>query len=120
MLFFNYVDKCFCKMPSNMNNYQVYKIFEKSFIGVTSFNSKYTLNQIEMIALNNNYYSQFKTGFLSLSEIIDKILIFEDMIIFLDRFGKIIIYQIRNQYLHLYEINMETKIKERNHSTKQK
>ena len=114
MLFFNYVDKCFFIMPSNMNNRQVYKIFEKSFIGVTNFNSKYTLNQIEILALNNNYYSQSKAGFLSLSEIIDKIFIIEDMIILLDRFGKIIIYQIENQYLHLYEINMETKIKERN------
>jgi hypothetical protein len=114
MLFFNYVDKRFIPMSTTMNNYQVYKIFEKSFIGATSFNSKYTLNQIEMLDLNNNYSRQQKSGFLTTNEIIDKIFIIEDMIILSNIKGKIIVYQIKNENLNLSEIDIESKIRERN------
>ena len=84
MMFFNFRDKIYLGLKANMNHFEVYKIFNQSFIGVTKFNGKYSLNQIEMIRLYNNFCLQSKCGFLSLNENIDKLFIIDDMIIFLD------------------------------------
>ena len=120
MLFFNFRDKINFQFRVNMNHFQVYKIFNKSFLGLAYSNGKFYLNQIEITSLNNNNLNQNKGGVLIFNEEIDKNFIIEEMIIISDKKGKIKIYQIENQYFNLSEFSIETKIKERNERIKER
>ena len=64
--------------------------------------------------------SIWKYGFINPNETIENVFIFEDMIILLDNNGKMIVYQIQNQFLNLNELSIESKIKERNEKIKNK
>lgn len=115
MLILNFKEKnVIGTLNVNMDNHQVYKIFDKSFIGVTNFNGKYTLNQIKIISISNYNFFISKYGYLTSYDEIVKTFIIDDMIILLDKNGKLIIYQIENQYLNIPELSLETKIKKRN------
>ena len=89
MLFFNFRDKINFQFRVNMNHFQVYKIFNKSFLGLAYSNGKFYLNQIEITSLNNNSLNQNRGGVLIFNEEIDKNFIIEEMIIISDKKGKI-------------------------------
>ena len=120
MLVFNFKKKLYLNLKVSMKLNKIYKIFETCFLGIAYYNGKYILSQYLMSTIENNFSSTWKYGFLTSKEIIENVFIFKDMIISLDINGKMIIYQIENQFLLLNELSLESKIKERNEKIKNK
>jgi len=120
MLVFNFKKKHYINLQVQMKLNKIYKIFETSFIGITNFNEKNILSQYILSTMEDYMTSIWKYGFINPNETIENVFIFEDMIILLDNNGKMIVYQIQNQFLNLNELSIESKIKERNEKIKNK
>lgn len=119
ILCFNFKNNDYFHIKVSLHYYKVYKAFENSLMGVTFFNGKYSLYQIELFFKGNDSILTNKCGFLTTYEI-NNIFIFEDMIIVLGKNGNMIIYQIENIFLNLRELDIESKIKERNEKKNKK